>query len=95
MNNKTQKTKNYYLVYKKSRGTPRIVRDKQQLKSAINRVAKKLESILKWERTATVFYVLKSELVTSKVPSGGIYTTACSFDVCNIPTKGRFFFFSQ
>ena len=78
MNNKTQKTKNYYLVYKKSRGTPCIVRDKQQLKSAINRVAKKLESILKWERTATVFYVFKSELVDFEGTFGG-YLYNCLF----------------
>ena len=31
--------------------------------------------------------------MTSKVPSGGIYTTACSSDdVRNIPTNGHLFF---
>ena len=54
------------------------------------RVAKKWERTLKWEWTATVLYVFKS------APSGGIYTTtACSSDVCNIPTNGHFFVFSQ
>ena len=32
------------------------------------------------------------DYLTSKVPSGGIYTTACSSDVCNIPTFFILFF---
>ena len=44
-------------------------------------------------RTATVFYVFSSELliVDFQGTFGGIYTTACSSDVCNIPTHGHCF----
>ena len=43
-----------------------------------NRVAKKWERILKWERTATVFYVFKSELVNFEGTFGG-YLYNCLF----------------
>ena len=45
---------------------------------------------------ATALYVFKSELVNFEGTFGGYLSTACSSDVCIIPTKCSFFVvFSQ
>ena len=63
---------------------------------AFHRVAKKMRMCFKMGADGHRFFMssIRNEL-NSKVPSAGIYTTACSSDVCNIPTNGIFFVFSQ
>ena len=55
------------------------------------RVAKKMGTYFVFEMRPPFCMFSNRNWLTSKVPSGGMYTTACSSDVCNIPTNDHFF----
>ena len=64
----------------------------RQTSTCYYRVAKKMRTGFEMGTDTHRFFMFSiRNYLTSKVPSGGIYITVCSSDVCNIPTNRYFF----